>query len=70
MNKEADSLSKPVTWGILPEKAKDIIRQREWDKPATLKARLAGTKEFPICLGLKPPSGSAALADMAHFQQF
>jgi len=70
MNKQADSLSRPVTWGILPGKAKVIIQQREWDKPAALKARLLGAKEFPIRLGLKPPSGNAILDDMAHFQQF
>ena len=62
--------SRPSSWGILPEEAKDIIRRREWDKPASLKARLSGTKEFPIRLGLKPPKGNSASADMAHFQRF
>lgn len=70
MSRELKGKSRPSPWGILPEEAKDIIRRREWDKPASLKARLSGTKEFPIRLGLKPPNGNSALTDMAHFQRF
>ncbi len=70
MSKGAKGKSNPAPWGILPEEAKDIIRRREWDKSASLKARLSGTKEFPIRLGLKPPKGNSALADMLHFQRF
>lgn len=70
MGKGAKGRSKPSSWGILPEEAKDIVRRREWDSSPSLKARLLGTKEFPIRLGLKPPSGSSALADMVHFQRF
>lgn len=62
--------SQPRTWGILPGEAKEIIRRREWENTAALKARLAGTKPFPIKLGLKPPGGSSALADMTHFRLF
>ena len=60
----------PGAWGILPHQAKEIIGRREWTKTATLKARLTGVKPFPIRLGLKPPSGSAALRDMTHFSKF
>ena len=37
---------------------------------SALKARLLGTKEFPIRIGLKPPSGSSAILNMDHFQKF
>lgn len=70
MSKGDKGKSRPSSWGILPEEAKDIVRRREWDSPTSLKARLLGTKEFPIRLGLKPPSGSSALADMVHFKRF
>ncbi len=70
MSKESKGKAEHSSWGILPGEAKDIIRRREWDKPASLKGRLSGAKEFPIRLGLKPPKANAALADMAHFQEF
>lgn len=62
--------SNTTTWGILPNEAKEIIRRREWDKLPTLKKRLAGEKPFPIKLGLKPPRGRTALAEMDRFRRF
>ena len=72
MNRLATRKKTPTTprWGLLPAEAINIINRREWLKVATLKARLLGEKEFPIRLGLKPPSASLALANMGHFQKF
>lgn len=65
-----NKLPQTPNWGLLPEQVKHIIRQREWDNTATLKARLSGRKVFPISLGLKPPSGRTAISDMQHFQKY
>ncbi len=58
------------TWGLLPGQVIQLIRQREWDNLASLKARLLGEKPFPIRLGLKAPNGHSALLNIEHFQRF
>ena len=57
-------------WGLLPDKVIQLIRRREWDNTASLKARLLGEKAFPIRIGLKPPNGHSALSDVAYFLRF
>jgi len=57
-------------WGFLPDHALQLIKRREWDNLASLKARLLGNKEFPIRLGLKPPTGKRAVSNMGHYLQF
>jgi hypothetical protein len=57
-------------WGMLPDHAVQLIKKWEWDHWAHLKARLSGEKKFPIRLGLKPPDGKKAVADMAHYLAF
>ena len=57
-------------WGLLPSDVKQLILKREWHNDAGLKARLLDRKPFPIRIGLKPPEGRSAIADMAHFQRF
>ncbi|NHB96963.1 DUF3322 domain-containing protein [Photorhabdus stackebrandtii] len=59
-----------VRWGLLPAQVKNLIRQREWDNLSSLKARLLGSKAFPVRVGLKPPRGRSAISDMVHFQRF
>ncbi len=59
-----------VSWGLLPAQARALVRRREWDNPTNLKLRLLGEKKFPIRIALKPPSGSFAVANLAHFRQF
>jgi hypothetical protein len=66
MNRESED----CRWGLLPAQVKKIVRQREWDKPSSLKARLSGARKFPIQIGLKPPTGRSAISDMVHFQRF
>lgn len=57
-------------WGLLPADVRKIILKREWNNTAGLKARLLNRKPFPIKIGLKPPAGRNAIADMPHFQIF
>ncbi len=57
-------------WGLLPDHAVQLIKRREWDNSASLKARLLGDKPFPIRLGLKQPRGKAAVSNMGHFLNF
>lgn len=57
-------------WGLLPADVRELVLKREWDNYAGLKARLLNRKPFPIRIGLKPPAGRNAIADMAHFQKF
>ena len=57
-------------WGLLPADVRKLVLKREWDNDAGLKARLLNRKPFPIRIGLKPPAGRNAIADMAHFQKF
>jgi len=58
------------SWGLLPEDVRRLILKREWRSTANLKARILDRKPFPIRIGLKPPTGKAAITDMAHFQKF
>ncbi len=62
--------SKQHQWGLLPEQVIILLQKREWDNRRTLKSRLNGQKPFPISIGLKPPKGNTALADLTHFQCF
>lgn len=57
-------------WGLLPADVKALVLKREWKNDASLKARLLNCKPFPIRIGLKPPAGRSAMADMTHFQKF
>ncbi|MCO6413242.1 MAG: hypothetical protein J5I92_10895 [Thiogranum sp.] len=57
-------------WGLLPDVVDRLVRKREWNNAANLKARLLGDRPFPIRIGLKPPSGRSAISDLAHFQLF
>ena len=57
-------------WGLLPADVRKLVLKREWNNDANLKARLLNRKPFPIRIGLKPPAGRSAIADMAHFQKF
>ncbi len=57
-------------WGLLPSDVRALVLKREWDNEAGLKARLLNRKPFPIRIGLKPPAGRSAIADMGHYQQF
>lgn len=58
------------SWGLLPTQVRKLILKREWHNDAGLKARLLGSKAFPIRIGLKPPAGQSAIEDMEHFQNF
>ena len=58
------------SWGLLPAEVRALVLKREWHNTAGLKARLLNRKPFPIRIGLKPPTGRSAIADMAHFQTF
>jgi len=64
------AVSHTPPWSILPGKAKEIVRRQEWDNMRTLKVRLSGARPFPVKLGLKPPGGASALADMTGFRCF
>ena len=64
------SQSREREWGLLPADIRKIILKREWNNKASLKARLLNRKPFPIRIGLKPPAGRNAIADMQHFQTF
>lgn len=66
----ADSKTPNREWGLLPSDVRAIVLKREWNNTAGLKARLLNRKPFPIRIGLKPPSGRSAIADIAHFQKF
>jgi hypothetical protein len=66
----ADSKSSIRDWGLLPADVRKLVLKREWNNDAGLKARLLNCKPFPIRIGLKPPAGRSAIADMAHFQKF
>lgn len=57
-------------WGLLPSDVRALVLKREWNNDAGLKARLLNRKPFPIRIGLKPPAGRSAIADMGHFQKF
>ncbi len=57
-------------WGLLPSDVRVLVLKREWLNIAGLKARLLNHKPFPIRIGLKPPAGRSAIADLAHFQNF
>jgi len=57
-------------WGLLPADVRALVLKREWNNDAGLKARLLNRKPFPIRIGLKPPAGRSAIADMTHFQKF
>ena len=70
MEKETGKPTLNKSWGLLPEDVRQLILKREWASTANLKARILGHKPFPIRIGLKPPTGKAAIADMAHFQNF
>ena len=58
------------TWGLMPEEVRQIIFKREWVNPTNLKARILGERQFPLSIGLKPPQGRSAVADILHFQRF
>ncbi len=64
------SKSSVSDWGLLPSNVRALVLKREWNNNAGLKARLLNRKPFPIRIGLKPPAGRFAIADMAHFQKF
>jgi len=64
------SKSSTRDWGLLPSDVRALVLKREWSNDAGLKARLLNRRPFPIRIGLKPPSGRSAIADMAHFQAF
>lgn len=70
MKQKPQSQDNKPCWGLLPEQIRSRIRRREWDNFPSLKARLLGTKGFPIRIGLKPPDGSSAILNMDHFQKF
>jgi len=57
-------------WGLLPADVRALVLKREWNNEAGLKSRLLNRKPFPVRVGLKPPAGHSAIADMAHFQKF
>ncbi len=57
-------------WGLLPSDIKGLILKREWQNLTGLKARLLNNKPFPIRVGLKPPTGQLAVADIEHLQKF
>jgi len=59
-----------ISWGLLPSDIRALVLKREWNNEASLKARLLNRKPFPIRIGLKPPAGRSAIADMTHFQKF
>lgn len=59
-----------MSWGLLPQDVIEQLRKREWDHAANLRKRLLGERALPIRIGLKPPAGSDALADLQHFQSW
>ena len=63
------SMAEP-RWGLLPAQALALLQRREWDNRRRLKARLTGELPFPAKISLRPPKGSAALGELAHFNAF
>lgn len=57
-------------WGRLPSEVVEDLRKREWDNSGRLIARLLGDRTFPIAQPLKPPTGSQALENIAHFHEY
>ena len=58
------------SWGLLPSEIRTLILKREWNNDPRLKSRLLNRTPFPIRIGLKPPTGRSAIADITHFQAF
>ena len=59
-----------TSWGLLPDDARAQLAKREWHNLTNLRGRLTGERPFPIRIPLKPPTGSQALVDLAHFYRF
>ncbi len=57
-------------WGLLPDTVIESLHRREWENPIHLRARLNGTRPFPIRISLKPPTAKNALANLEHFRHF
>lgn len=56
-------------WGLLPEDVRALVLKREWHNRSRLKQRLLGVLT-EVKIGLKPPSGSAVIEDIGHFQTY
>ncbi len=57
-------------WGVLPGAVRQHLLGLEWERPANLRDRLAGCREFPIKVNLKPPTGREAIEAISHFQAY
>ena len=57
-------------WGLLPDDARAMLRQKEWEHPRHLRQRLLGERPFPITVNLRPPTGKQALDDVVGFHGF
>ncbi|WP_432784534.1 hypothetical protein AAEX37_01494 [Oligella sp. MSHR50489EDL] len=56
-------------WGLLPEDAKKIWRQRYFNQSRNYRQLLGGDLDFPVSLSLKSPaSGNAILDNLEHFR--
>ena len=58
------------SWGRTPEEALAVLRRREWDDPARLRARLLGERTFPVRLPLGVPTGDRAIEDLSRFRRW
>lgn len=58
------------SWGLLPYDVYKMVYKREWSSISLIKKRLSGSKEFPIKIGLKPPTGKDALSNYSHLETF
>ncbi len=63
-------MANEAAWGLLPDQVITALRRREWENTARLRARLDGSRPFPIRFSLKPPTASQALENLDHFRRF
>ena len=59
-----------LSWGTLPKTIREKVVKQEWNNLANLKARLIGSRPFPIKLGLRPPTGKQAAQAFDQFRFF
>ncbi|MGV0036773.1 MAG: Wadjet anti-phage system protein JetD domain-containing protein [Candidatus Azotimanducaceae bacterium WSBS_2022_MAG_OTU7] len=61
---------KSTSWGLLPDAIIASLNKKEWQNAARFQSRLLGEQAFPIKVGVRPPSGNAALDDLNQFRKF
>jgi hypothetical protein len=57
-------------WGLLPADVKAHFQHLEWHNERNLRDRLAGIRTVALKIGLRPPNGRQALADLDRFNHY